>query len=91
MGQFLILFPIWVLYLGSISADITYYSEEMVLRSLIGQIEGNLMRQKREPISLTLALILGAGLARSSTGIAALALHDKNYKSLKANIDEDIQ
>ena len=42
---------------------ITYYSEEIVLRNLIGHVGGDLMRQKREPISLTLAVILGAGLA----------------------------
>ena len=42
---------------------ITYYSEEIVLKNLIGHVGGDLMRQKREPISLTLAVILGAGLA----------------------------
>lgn len=48
------------------------------------------MRQKREPISLTLALILVAGLAGACTGIAALTLQ-KNYNSLKADINEDIR
>ena len=47
------------------------------------------MRQKKEPISLTLAVILGAGLAGAGTGIVALTLQEKNYNSL--NIDQDIQ
>lgn len=42
---------------------ITYYSEKIVPKNLIGHVGGDLMRQKREPISLTLAVILGAGLA----------------------------
>lgn len=66
----------------------TYYSER-VLRTLVGHVEGDLMRQKREPISLTLSVILGSGLARAGT--AALMLQEKNYNSLKADIDEDIQ
>lgn len=49
------------------------------------------MVQKREPVSLTLTLILGAGLAGMGTGIIALTLQDKNYNSLKADIDEHIQ
>lgn len=46
------------------------------------------MRQTRQPISLTLALILGAGLARAGP---ALTLQENNYNSLKADIEEDIQ
>ena len=49
------------------------------------------MRQNREPISLTLAVILGAGLAGADPGIASLSLQGKNYNRLKADIDEDIQ
>jgi hypothetical protein len=49
------------------------------------------MKQKREPISLTLPVILRAGLAGAHTGIAALTLQEKNYKSLKLDIDRDIQ
>lgn len=41
---------------------IAYYLEETVLRTLVGHVGGDLMRQTKEPISLTLALILGAGL-----------------------------
>ena len=53
---------------------ITYYSEEIVLKNLIGHVGGDLKRQKRETISLTLAIILGAGLPGAGTGIAALTL-----------------
>lgn len=49
------------------------------------------MRQKREPISLTPAIILGAGLAGAGTGVATLMLQEKNYSSMKADTDEDIQ
>ena len=53
---------------------ITYYSEKIVLKNLIGHVGGDLKRQKRETISLTLAIILGAGLPSAGTGIAALTL-----------------
>ena len=53
---------------------ITYYSDEIVLKKLIGHVGGDLKRQKRETISLTLAIILGAGLPGVGTGIAALTL-----------------
>lgn len=69
----------------------TYYSEEKVLRALVGQIEGDLMRQRREPISLASTITPLAGIARDGTGIAVLALQEKNYNSLKADIDVDIQ
>lgn len=65
---------------------ITYYSEEIVLKNLMGHVGGDLMRQKREPISSTLAVILGA-----DTRLAALTLQEKNYNSLKLDIDQDIQ
>ena len=53
---------------------ITYYSEEIVLKNLIGHVGGDLKRQKRETISLTLAIILRAELPGAGTGIAALTL-----------------
>ena len=61
---------------------ITYYSEEIVLKNLIGHVGGDLKRQKRETISLTLAIILGAGLPGAGTGIAALTLQENNYTAL---------
>ena len=61
---------------------ITYYSEEIVLKDLIGHVGGDLKRQKRETISLTLAKILGAGLPRAGTGIEALTLQENNYTAL---------
>lgn len=56
---------------------ITYYSEKIVLRAFVRQIEKDLMRQRREPISLTLTLILGVGLALVSTGITVLTLQKR--------------
>jgi hypothetical protein len=35
---------------------ITYYSEETMLRTLVGNVEGDIIRQKRKPIFLTLAI-----------------------------------
>ena len=61
---------------------ITYYSEEIVLKDLIGHVGGDLKRQRRETISLTLAKILGAGLPGAGTGIAALTLQENNYTAL---------
>lgn len=37
-----------------------------MLRTLVWHVTGDLLRQKREPVSLTLALILGAELAGAS-------------------------
>ena len=61
---------------------ITYYSEEIVLKDLIGHVGGDLKRQKRETISLTLAIILGAGLPGAGTGITVLTLQENNYTAL---------
>lgn len=47
--------------------------------------------RRAEPISLTLAVILGRGLAGAGTGIVALTLQEKNYNSQKVDIDQDIQ
>ena len=38
-----------------------------MVRALVGHIEGVLMNEMRKPISLTFALILGAGLTEAST------------------------
>lgn len=47
--------------------------------------------RRAEPVSLTLAVILGRGLAGAGTGIVALMLQEKNYNSQKVDIDQDIQ
>lgn len=56
---------------------ITFYSVEAVLKTLVGHVERDLMRQEREPISFTLAINLRARLARAGTGIAALTSQGK--------------
>ena len=61
---------------------ITYYSEDIVLKNLIGHVGGDLKRQRRETISLTLAKILGAGLPGAGTGITVLTLQENNYTAL---------
>ena len=60
------------------------------MRTLVEHIEGDFIRQKREPISLTLAIILGTGLARVGPGIAALTLQENISNNLKTDIDKDI-
>lgn len=69
--------------------QITYHPKEVV-QALTGE-PGTLLRYKREPQSLTLAIILGTGLAGTGASIATLAIQSQNYNSLKADIDEDIQ
>jgi hypothetical protein len=62
--------------LVQLAPHITYNSEEVVLKSLMRYVRRELMTQKKNlsPISLTLAIILGTGLARVSTEIAELML-----------------
>lgn len=61
--------------------------EKPVLRALVGQIEGHIMRQRREPISLNLALIIGARPAVAGTWI----YRGEKYNCLKTDIDWYIQ
>jgi hypothetical protein len=61
------------------------------LKALAEQIEGDLMSQRRKPISLTLVFILGAWLACVGSGVVVLALQEQNYNSLKADKGENIQ
>ena len=61
------------------------------MKALAEQIEGDLMSQRRKPISLTLVFILGAWLACVGSGVVVLALQEQNYNSLKADKGENIQ
>lgn len=60
---------------------------------MISYWEEGLHRVKREPVSLTLALILGLGLgtARVATGTSALISQQHHYQGLREAIDADIQ
>ena len=54
--------------------------------------EGYPVRIKREPISFTLAILLGAGMAAGvGTGTVALVQGSCNYNELKTAMDEDIK
>ena len=68
---------------------IIYHSDEQVLQWFNA---GTHKRDRREPISaVTIAALLGLGLAGAGTGITSLAAQNSHYDSLKAAIDLDIE
>ncbi|XP_013972599.1 uncharacterized protein LOC106559347 [Canis lupus familiaris] len=68
---------------------IIYHSDEQVLQWID---PGTHERNKREPISaVTIATLLGTGLAGAGAGIASLATQASHYSSLRAAMDVDIE
>lgn len=68
--------------------QLIYYPEESFLEEYLTGYR----RFKREPISMTLAVLLELGVATDiSTGTAALATQASHYSLLRMAIDEDIQ
>lgn len=68
---------------------IIYHSDEQVLQWLEA---GTHRRDKRGPISvITIATLLGIGLAGAGTGIASLAVQNSHDNSLRAAVDLHIE
>lgn len=59
---------------------------------LLSHWDSGLPRAKREPLGITLSVLLGLGLraAGAATGPTALVIHDQNFKGLQAAINADI-
>ncbi|NXM05718.1 ENV1 protein, partial [Tyrannus savana] len=65
-----------------------YHSEE----SLFEQWESCHHKiQKREPITLTIAMLLGLGETGTATGITSLVQHKKGLMALRTTVDEDLE
>ena len=59
--------------------------------SFVAELEPRL-RYKREPVSLTLAVLLGVGVAAGvGTGAAAIIQENQHYEGLRIAIDEDLR
>ncbi|NXM28597.1 ENV1 protein, partial [Oxyruncus cristatus] len=64
-----------------------YHSGESVFKYW----ESDHVIQKREPITLTIATLLGLGTAGAATGIASLVQQNKGIQALRAVVDEDLE
>lgn len=75
--------------LAQLLPRIIYHSDEQVLQWKGTDTHG---QNKREPISaITIASLLGIGLAGTGMGIASLATQASHYSSLRAAIDIDLE
>lgn len=60
--------------------------------AFIDEFDHRLTRYRREPVSLTLAVLVGLGIAAGiGTGTAALVTNQDNFKELRAAMDEDLR
>lgn len=67
---------------------IYYYTAENVEK----HFDSGLQRYKKEPISITLAILLGAGIAAGiGTGAVALVTEQQGLNALSTAIDEDLK
>lgn len=71
--------------------QVSYYTEKQ-FRHLFEPLSTVILEHdKREPISaITVAVLLGLGIARTNTGISSLILQHQKFNSLQEAMDSDI-